>query len=59
MAQIHICSVCGKEFDSEQGYLDHKCEVTGFTPTEIEHQGEEFKAISEAAIARGEAKKGE
>jgi hypothetical protein len=53
----HICGKCGKEFATEEEYLGHVCEVTGFTPRDMEHQGEDFKAISDAAIARGEARK--
>jgi predicted nucleic acid-binding Zn-ribbon protein len=57
MAQTHICSRCKAEFATEQEYLNHVCPETGFKPTEQDHQGDEFKAVSEAAIARGAAKK--
>jgi len=53
----HICGQCGEGFDTEDQYLDHKCAKTEYTPRDPEHQGESFKAISEAALARGEAKK--
>lgn len=56
--QNHICGQCEKSFKSEQSYLDHECRETGYTPTEPEHQGEDFAAVSAAAVARGEAKKG-
>ncbi len=55
--QKHICGKCGQSFNSEQEYLDHVCTETGFKPTDIEHQGEEFKAVSEAALKRGEERK--
>ena len=55
--QVHVCGQCAAEFPSEEAYCDHKCEATGFAPTEPEHQGEHFKKIQEAALARGEEKK--
>jgi hypothetical protein len=51
--QKHICGQCLKEFDSEADYLDHFCDVTGFKPTQPEHFGKDFVAVSEAALARG------
>ncbi len=56
MAQIHVCGRCGQKFKTEKEYLNHKCKKTGFKPTQIEHQGEEFKAVSEAALKRGAAR---
>jgi predicted nucleic acid-binding Zn-ribbon protein len=53
----HVCSPCGETFETEKEYLEHKCAKTGFTPADIEHQGEGFKKISEAALKRGAAKK--
>jgi hypothetical protein len=53
----HLCAQCEQVFATEQEYLDHKCEKTGFQPTDPRHLGEEFKAVSEAAVARGEARK--
>lgn len=53
----HVCGKCEKEFAIEQEYLDHVCVVTGFTPKDIEHQGPEFLAISEAAQKRGAERK--
>jgi len=59
--QIVICGACGKEFKSNDDYLDHVCEKTGYTPRDIEHQdaltGGRFSKISAAALARGEARK--
>ena len=43
-------------FDSEENYLSHTCEKSGYQPTEPENLGEEFEAISNAAIARGNEK---
>lgn len=57
--QKHICGKCGEQFDSEEEYCNHECKETGFKPTDIEHQGEEFKAVSEAALKRGEERKSE
>ena len=57
MAQIHKCGRCGKEFKTEKEYCDHMCEATGFTPKDADHQGEDFKAVQEAALKRGEARK--
>ena len=60
---MEICCICQKnnrkvfEFDTLEEYLDHKC-VTGFKPTDIKHAiklDPNYKAISEAAIARGKA----
>jgi hypothetical protein len=53
----HICGSCGLEFGTEAEYLAHKCKKTGFKPTQMGHLGDEFKAISDSAIARGQAKK--
>jgi predicted nucleic acid-binding Zn-ribbon protein len=53
----HICSPCGGEFATEQEYLDHVCPKSGVTPKDPENLGEEFKAISEAALKRGEERK--
>lgn len=55
----HICGQCNQQFTSEEEYLIHKCATTGFTPKEPDHLGPEFKAISEAAVARGEARRNE
>lgn len=53
----HICGLCGKGFDTDEEYCGHTCEVTGVTPADIEHQGPEFAAISEAALQRGAERK--
>ena len=64
-----ICGVikCGKVFEGKTEeeanakYLKHKC-ITGFTPTQVEHfdalSGGRFSLQSQAALARGEARKG-
>ncbi len=59
MAQTHKCGQCRGEYKTEVEYLAHKCEKSGFKPTEPENLGEEFKLVSEAALARGAAKKAE
>jgi len=53
----HICSPCGLKFATEQEYLDHTCGVTGVTPKDSENLGEDFKAIQESALKRGEERK--
>lgn len=62
MAKV-ICGQCNKEFKDNEAYLKHKCEKTGFTPTQPEHfdatSGGRFSLQSKAALARGEAKKAE
>lgn len=57
--QQHVCGQCKNVFVSDEEYLDHKCELTGFNPTEPEHHGAHFKKIQEAALRRGEEKNGE
>lgn len=58
-AQKHICGVCSDEWLTEEEYLAHVCPGTGFAPTEPEHQGPEFLAVQEAALARGEERREE
>ena len=55
----HVCGLCAKGFDTDKEYCEHVCEETGVTPADPEHQGPEFAAISEEALKRGEARKGE
>jgi hypothetical protein len=61
MAQLHLCGTCKVEFGSEPAYLGHTCK-TGFMPSQIEHQdaltGGMASRVSEAALKRGEARKG-
>lgn len=59
LACKHVDGLTGLVFDTEEAYLEHTSPVTGYKPTEPEHQGEGFKAISDAAIRRGEEKKEE
>jgi hypothetical protein len=54
---MDICNICKKEFKNTEEYLNHTCS-TGFKPTQIEHAikiDPNYKAISEAALARGKA----
>ncbi len=53
----HVCSPCGKEFDTEEQYLDHECSVSGVTPRDPKNLGSDFKSVQEAALKRGEARK--
>lgn len=56
----HICNICGKEFETDEAYCEHKCD-TGYTPKDMEHQDiltdGKFSEISEAALMRGEQRK--
>ena len=62
MSNKHICGVCGKEFETEAGYLDHVCK-TNKKPTDIAHQdiltGGRASKIAEAALERGAVRKEE
>ena len=54
---MDICNICKKEFENTEKYLKHTCS-TGFKPTDIKHAiklDPNYKAISEAALARGKA----
>ena len=53
----HVCGQCDTEFGTVDEYLDHECENTGFTPRDPEHLGEDFQAVSQAALERGEEQK--
>ena len=61
--EIHKCGTCEGSFKTEAEYLEHKCDSTGHKPTEVAHQdtltGGKFSKASEAALKRGEARKGE
>ena len=54
--KVH-CSPCGKMFDTNEEYLNHKCSKTGFKPTQPEHfdalSGGRFSLQSKAALKRG------
>ena len=56
-----FCGACGKEFKTNEEYLNHTCEKTGYKPTQIEHldalSNGRFSLQSKAALARGEARK--
>lgn len=60
--QKHNCGTCEKSFATEALYLAHKCD-TGYKPTDVKHQDAltngKFSRQSEAALKRGEARKGE
>lgn len=59
LAGKHIDGLTGLVFATDEAYANHKSPVTGFSPKENEHQGEAFKAVSEAALERGAARKAE
>lgn len=57
-----ICSPCGKEFKTEEEYLNHKCsKADGAKPTEPEYliktTTPNLVKIQESAIKRGEENK--
>jgi hypothetical protein len=52
----HICGSCSKGFSTEEAYLKHKCQKTGFKPTQAGHLGKDFEEVSKAALARGKAR---
>jgi hypothetical protein len=53
----HIDSLTGLVFDTEEAYCKHTSPVTGYKPTDPEHQGPGFEDIQKAALERGEARK--
>lgn len=55
----HNCGQCKMGFATEALYLAHQCAATGFKPTEPQSMGEDFEAIQDAALVRGEARRGE
>ena len=57
MKQPNICGQCSEEFETRKKYLDHQCKVTGATPKDPASMGKNHEAISEAALARGAARK--
>lgn len=57
MAQLHKCGQCFEKFETEEGYLEHVCKRTDKVPTDQEHLGTKAAKVSEAALARGEARK--
>lgn len=58
-----ICGVSGLVFETRKSYLNHTSPVTGFKPTQIEHQdaltGGQASRVAEKALERGEARKKE
>ena len=54
---IHKCTNCKKKFETEANYNDHVCS-DGLTPKDAGHQGPGFAKIQEAALKRGEERKG-
>jgi len=53
----HIDGLTGAVFETEEAYLNHVSPVTGKTPKDPEHLGENFKRVSDAAVARGDVRK--
>jgi len=52
MTQKHICGLSGEEFNSVEEYRNHTSKVTGYKPTDLEHQGVRGLRIAEKALAR-------
>lgn len=48
----HIDGLTGQEFDTEEEYLAHTSPVTGYKPTDIEHQGKRAILIAKKALER-------
>lgn len=55
---LHACGKCGGTFETNELYLEHTCEATGFTPKEAEHENFDPE-IAAGALAAGEARKAE
>lgn len=51
------CGKCNKEFENNEAYLSHVCEVTGVVPTDPRSMGKDFEKIQNAALKRGSEKK--
>ena len=47
------CGSCKKQFKTDKGYCNHKCEVLGFKPTDPRIMGEHYEKIQNAALKRG------
>lgn len=54
MADYGICGKCEREYDTENGYLNHECPVTGVKPTNPLHHGSQFVRQSINAMLRGD-----
>lgn len=56
-----VCGVSGLVFHTRQDYLNHTSPVTGFKPTQVEHQDAltngRFSKVSAKAVKRGEDRK--
>ncbi len=55
--EVHCCGKCGGKWKTDAEYLNHKCKITSFKPTDPKHLGPQFAKVQTAALARGEAKK--
>lgn len=51
------CGQCNKEFENNEAYLSHVCEVTKVTPTDPKSMGADYEKIQAAALKRGAEKK--
>jgi hypothetical protein len=52
-ARPTVCTPCGKTWANAEDFRAHVCEVSGVAPTDPAYLGEDFAAISEAALQRG------
>ena len=48
----HVCGLTGKEFATREEYLAHVSPVTGFTPTDLQHQGTRGILVAKEALRR-------
>ena len=51
------CGRCLIIFDTNDDYLEHTCNETGYTPRDPEHFGSQFINVQKASVERGQVKK--
>lgn len=49
----HTCTDCDGKFASVDAYTNHNCDITGFSPKDPQHHGEQFVRQSIEAVKRG------
>lgn len=47
---IHICGQCGRKFETETAYLQHKCSATPASTKEVKQHTKLFEADILAAV---------
>lgn len=48
-----VCGQCSIEFNTDEDYLVHLCEVTGVVPTDPQSMGVNWQTIQQKALERG------